>query len=121
MEAKEAQSLATHYSILGKVVKDDAAPTHTMSFSRPVPLSAEDAGLGFDKKQEEVAACSLRNISKKESAQRQKISNVGLALSVLGVAFFVMKGRDLPRYYRLVMSAPFGIWIGYLLSAKAGI
>jgi len=118
-EAKDP--VGTHLSIVGKVVKDDAAPTHTMSFSRPVKLTPEESAMGFDKKEEEVAACSLRNISKKETRQRQKISNFGLLLSIVGVAFFVAKDKEIPRYYRLTMNAPFGLWIGYLLSAKAGI
>ena len=112
---------AQHRSITGKVVDDDAAPTHTMSFSRPVKLTPEEAALGFDKKEEEVAACSLRNISKKEVAKRQKISNVGLMVSLGMVAFFIAKDNDFPRYYRVAVTPAFGVWIGYLLSAKAGI
>jgi len=110
-----------HRSIIGKAVADDAPPTHTMFNSVPVPLTPEQAALGFDKPEEEKAVCEIRNISKKEMKQRRKISNVGLLLSTLGVAIFVYKDNEIPRYFRLSMSGPFGIWFGYWLSAKAGI
>jgi hypothetical protein len=124
MSASEEASPAskgTHRSIVGKVVADDAMPTHTMEWARPVPISDEVRAEGFDKKAEEGAACSLRNISKKETKRRQRISNVGLLLSIIGTTFFIAKDKEIPRFSRLVMSAPFGLWIGFLLSAKAGI
>ena len=112
---------STHRSIVGKVVADDQPPTHTMAWGRPTPISEEVKAQGFDKKEEEGAACSIRNISKKETARRYRISQFGLVMSILGCGFFVAKDKEIPRYYRLVMNIPFGLWIGLFLSAKAGI
>jgi len=117
----DTQTNGQYRSITGKLVEEGKAPTHTMEFSRPVRIMPEQMALGFDKKEEEAAVCSLRNISKKEKRNRQKISNFGLLLSILGIAVFVTKDNEIPRFYRFAMSGPFGIWIGYLLSAKAGI
>ena len=110
-----------HLSITGKMVQDDQLPTHTMSYARPVPLTKEQQALGFDKAEEEVAACSIRNISKKETKRREKISNVGLMLTIVSGAFFIIKDKEIPRYFRFAMSGPIGLWIGFYLSAKAGI
>jgi len=110
-----------HLSITGKVVDEGKAPTHTMEYSRPVPITAEQAAMGFDKKEEASAVADLRNISTKEVSNRQRISNVGLAASVLGVAFFIVKDKEIPRFYRSAMIGPFGLWFGYWISAKAGI
>jgi hypothetical protein len=110
-----------HRSIVGKVVDDDKAPTHYMSYGKPVPLPAELIGQEFDKKEEEVAACSLRNISKKETRKRHRISNFGLLATIVMGAAFIWKDAEIPRYYRLAMNAPIALWIGFYLSAKAGI
>lgn len=103
------------------MVTDDAAPTHTMSFSVPVPIDPAVAALGPDKQEEEKAVCDLRNISRKEIKKRQKISNYGLALSVIGTAFFIAKDNEISRYFRLSMMLPYSIWLGYLISAQTGI
>jgi len=121
MSTDSESASAKHLSITGKMVTEDGAPTHIMQFSRPVPIPEELKGKAFDKKEEEVAACEIRNISRKEIKARYKISNAGMIVSLIGMAFFMFKGEDLPRYYRLVMNAPFAVWIGYYLSASQGI
>jgi hypothetical protein len=122
MPAESSEPAKGSYrSIVGKQVEYDQTPTHIMVYGRPVPLSEEAKAQGFDKKEEEGAACSLRNISKKETKRRQRLSNIGLVLSILGAGIFIAKDKDLPRYSRSAMMAPFGLWIGFLLSAKAGI
>jgi hypothetical protein len=116
-----SQDDGAYRSITGKKVHEGAAPTHVMLNSVPVPIAPEVAALGFDKVEEEAAVCDLRNISRKEVKNRQRISNIGGLVSLLGVIFFIINDSKFPRYFRLVMNAPFGVWIGYLLSAQAGI
>ena len=97
------------------------APKYTMTNSRPVPITEETLALGFDKQEEEAATCSLRNISKAESARRYKISETGRAMAVLMALGFVLAGDRVPWYYRVLVNIPIGVWIGYHDSAKNGI
>lgn len=117
----EAGPDGAYRSITGKLAQVDALPTHTMEYSRPVRIAPEVAALGFDKKEEEAAVCDLRNISRKETKNRQRISNVAGLVSLFGVAIFVANDNKVPRLTRSLMAGPFGIWFGYLLSAQAGI
>jgi translation elongation factor EF-Tu-like GTPase len=112
----------THRSITGKTVADEQLPTHTMKWSVPQLISKEDqAKIVFDKEEEKAAACSLRNISKKEIKRRYVISKVGFIISALLASVFILNDDKVPRTARLLMLPSLSVFIGFSLSAKTGI
>jgi hypothetical protein len=113
---------SSYRSITGVEVADEKAlPTHIMMGGLPVRVP-ESERKPFDEKEEQVAACDLRNISKAEIQRRKRTSAVGFFLTVVGAAFFVTKDKEIPsRLYRSVMIVPIGLWVAFYLSAKSGI
>ena len=94
--------------------------TYVLKYGMVVKADAAEKQ-AVDPEAEKVCSLSLRNMSKKEEARRRRLGNVGLALTLVGAAFFLAMRDRVPRHYRMVMGGPVGLWLAFWGSAETGI